>query len=319
MIGARLFGVRAARLFCAQAARCMIGRGVRLFAGWSVLWGFAALLGGPPQALGYVPSLEEVYRQIAASQPGVTRIVLESESEVFDPLGRFTPAPAEPLGADAPPPQASGRAFRRKVYWIRDRLLAVETFSLSGKRLHIYLREGPRPVQENFDPARLFDSSEVLPVYLPFLSGDPTWWRKAANFWGVAPYRVDLVRAGKGEMLYRMEDGPRRAVWVRPESLVVTRLDAALEGGETPGALTFEFAEFIMVPGSPPQGGTLSYPLTINVLLDGRLIRRTRLLRLDIDPSVQGFPITRLRKDAERILDSERLDAAVGMKAGARP
>ncbi len=277
---------------------------VRTAAAMLVLALAAAGLAGRARA--YVPSLEELYRRIAARPPAIERAIIETRSYVFDPLGVFAPgarageeAAQERAHPDAVPPQVPARQFGQRIYWLRDTFLGIETFAADGSALHFYLHEGFRPVQGDLGSSeRSFSEADVVPPYLAFVSADPGRWREALGFWGISPQRVELGRGPKGVLHFRLVDDAHRALWIARDSLRPVRLETRIEGGDRPRRLTIAFGEYLYIGDGEDE---FFYPRTVSYLLDGRLIKQTRVFTLDDNPSVQRFPITRLRKLARRV------------------
>jgi hypothetical protein len=252
-------------------------------------------VGLPTPAAAYVPGLEELYQRIAARQPAIQRAMLETRTYVFDPLFRLGRAP-EDSNLDALPPEVAERSFRQRIWWIRNTFLGIETLAEDGTLLHFYLDEGFRPVQAS-QAGRQFSETDVVHPYLPFVSADPVRWRQALTFWGLNPGTVDIARGPKGEPLYRLLEDEGKALWVEPELLRPVKLRTRLASGDGPGRqLTIEFGEFIFIGDQPNDADNFYFPRTVNFLLNGRLFKQTVLLRFEADPSLQGFPITRLRK-----------------------
>jgi hypothetical protein len=283
------------------------GRQGRRRGAWAAALLAGLLLGWPAVARAYIPSLQEIYDRIAASRPALTRAVIETRSVVYDPQGRYAPAEGGALHPDAVPPEVPGRGFRQKIYWIRNTFLGVETYAEDGKLLHFYLHEGFLPIQGGFDPARPFSEEDVIPPYLPFLAADPAEWREAIAFWGLNPQRVELARGYKGDLYFRLVEGEGRALWIDAGLLRPVRLETRLIGGAGERSLTLAFGEFFFLEDESGRGATFYYPRTINYLLDGRLFRQTVVLSFEADPSVQGFPISRLRQMAGKVQPLEPL------------
>jgi hypothetical protein len=268
-----------------------------ILAALAVLLG--AALGAPARA--YVPSLDDLYQLVAARQPALQRAMVETRSYVFDPLdasGTGTPN----ANVDAMPPALPGRSFRQKIYWIRNSFLGIETFAEDGTLLHFYLNEGFKPVEGNLTPTRSFTEADVVHPFLPFMSADPARWRQAVEFWGINPQRVEMDRGPKGEPLYRLSEGPDTALWLEPELLRPVKLQTRIAGGPQGGhLLTIEFSEFMFIGDSRNDADNFYFPRTVNFLLDGRLFKQTVVLDFEADPSVQGFPITKLRSLAAKV------------------
>jgi hypothetical protein len=267
----------------------------------------AALLVALPlaPARAYIPSLAEIYQLVAQRQPPIQRAVLETRTYVFDPLGR-SGEPVRDANPDAMPPALPERSFRQKIYWIRNAFLGIETFSEAGKLLHFYLNEGFRPVQQSLVEGRTFSEADVVHPFLPFVAVDPARWRQAINFWGLNPRTVEITRGDKGEVLYRLVEAEDKALWLDPELLRPVKLRTRLSGGPHAGStLTIEFREFMFIGNSDNDADNFYFPRTVNFLLDGRLFKQTVVLSFEADPSVQGFPITKLRGLAAKVQEQQ--------------
>lgn len=284
-------------------------RYARLLAGLGLLAMWNLFPAAPP-ARAYVPGLERIFSQIVARRPGISRAILETRSVVFDPYGLYTPGPSGLPHPDAPLPESLGRAYRQKIYWIRDRLLGIETSSESGQPLHFFLKEGYRPVQGGYDPGRVFREAEILPPYLPFLTGSAAAWRRGLSFWGLIPQKVDLVRSSKGTLFYRLAEEGGGGLWVDRERLLAKRLETIIAGGKQSRTLRIEFTEFVIMKGNNPDRPEIYYPRTINYLMDGLLIKQTRLLSFRANPSRKSFPFKRLRSTARKFRKSNGISLA---------
>jgi hypothetical protein len=272
-------------------------------------------LAAPARA--YVPSLADIYQLVSARQPALQRAELETRTYVFDPLDRSGKAPPS-ANPDAVPVALPERSFRQKIYWIRNAFLGIETYADDGTLLAFYLNEGVRPVLGNLTPTRTFSEADLVHPFLPFVAADPARWRQGVEFWGVNPQRVDIARGLKGEVYYRLVQNDEQALWVEPELLrpvkLVTRLAGGPGGGHT---LTIEFTEFIFIGNSPNDADNFYFPRTVNFLLDGRLFKQTVVESFQADPSVQGFPISRLRGLAARVQAQQPVSFVP--QPGARP
>ncbi|HKI98936.1 MAG TPA: hypothetical protein VKB51_10720 [bacterium] len=272
-----------------------------------------AILAAP--ALAYIPSLKDIYRLVAARQPAIQRAMLETRTYVFDPLGRSGKG-VPSTNPDAMPVELPERSYRQKIYWIRNAFLGIETYAEDGTLLNFYLNEGFRPVMGNLTPGRTFSESDVVHPFLAFVSADPARWRQAVEFWGINPQRVDIARGPKGEVYYRLVESEEKAVWLDPDLLRPVKLQTRLAGGPHGGhLLTIEFSEFMFIGDGPNE---FYFPRTVNFLLDGRLFKQTVVMNFDADPSVQGFPITKLRALAAKA-QPERPVSFVPQTTGARP
>jgi hypothetical protein len=268
--------------------------------GTAVVFLAALLLALPaPPARAYLPDLDELYARVSQLRAPLQRAVMETRTVVYDPLERFarTTVPRHP---DLTPPEVPARAFRQKIWWMRDGFLGIETYADDGTPLHVYLHEGVQAVQGDLTATRSFSEADVVPPYLAFASSDPARWRQAVTFWGLAPRRVELARGVKGRSYYRLAEDETRALWLEPALLRPVRLETRLVGPQEGQLLTLEFSEFILIGNSDNDAENFSFPRTTNVLLDGQLIKQTVLVRFDADTPAQRFPIARLRALAAR-------------------
>ena len=257
----------------------------------------AQIIALPAPAFAYIPGLQEIYAAIAKRGPAISRVMFETRSYVFDPIGTIQPAPAGARHADVPGPVIPARTFRQKVYWIRDTFLGIETYSESGTLLHFYWFEGLTPIQDNLDPERPFTEADILPPYLPFITGSAAQWRDALTYWGISPSTVDLIAGHKGGLYYRLLEGEGRSLWIDQAHLRPVRLETRIAGADQPQSLAIEFREFLLI-GKGTDENIVSFPRTVDYLLNGRLFKQTVLLSFRVNPSVQRFPISRLRKRA---------------------
>jgi hypothetical protein len=260
----------------------------------------AALLGALP-ARAYVPSLDEIYHLVAAHPAPLQRAMLETRTYVFDPLHRVDPVGAN-ANPDAVAPELPTREYRQKIYWIRNSFLGIETYAADGTLLHFYLNEGFLPVQGNLTAGRSFSEADVVHPFLAFVAADPARWRQAVTFWGLNPKRVEIARGDKGEVYYRLAEDEQKALWLDPELLRPIKLQTRLDGGDQGGrTLTIEFREFMFIGSSDNDAENFYFPRTVDFLLDGRLFKQIVVLHFESDPSVQGFPITKLRTLAAKV------------------
>lgn len=254
----------------------------------------------PEPAPAYLPSLEDLYADVARRDPAIRRAVLETRTYVFDPLHR-TVSSGDPH-PDAVPPELPGRSFRQKIYWIRNAFLGIETLADDGTPLNFYLHEGFAPVQGNLTPSRSFSEADVVHPFLPFLTADAARWRQAMEFWGLNPQGVELARGPKGKPLYRLYEEGGASLWLDPETLRPVRLRTTMLGPNPQGrTLTIEFSEFMFIGERDRDEENLTFPRTVSFLLDGKLFKQTVLLRFEADPSTRNFPITRLRQEAAKV------------------
>jgi len=260
----------------------------------------ASLLGAVPRAGAYEMPLAELYQRILARAPAVSRAIIDTSTTVFAAYPQ-APTGILDLPADAVPVERPERAYRQRIYWIRDRFLGVETFSATGARLNLFIDEGFQPVMFNTEPQRLFAARDVRPPFLPFLGETLAGWRAGLNDWGVLPSRYDLVQNPKGTFFYRLLDGPGRTAWVEREPLRLTRIETEVPGEERPIALTIHFVDFVFSGELDPPERNLRYPRTVDFLVDGRLFKQVNLVDVQSDPPLASFPVTRLRREAQAL------------------
>ena len=263
----------------------------------------------PASVLAYEPSLDEIISRSLGDRSYISRIIIESQSAVFDPLrvagdaGESDGAEAVRMpgvGADEPvPTREEDRAFRQTTYWARDKFLAVETFSEDGELLHFYLREALEPISVNISEERRFSELDVLIPYLPFIEGIREGWEEGLDRWGLQPATVDLVRATKGSIFYRLTEVPGKSVWLDRKRYYPVKIRTLVEGGVQPLAMTIEFSEFLLFEGTEKQ--TFGFPRTINHLLGGMLFKQTTVTSMLVNPSWRRFPLTRLRKKGRKL------------------
>lgn len=249
-----------------------------------------------PQPLwSYEPPLADIYQRILSRTPKVSRAIIRTRSRIYQALPERFPEGAGPVPGDAPPVARQEREFWQTIYWIRHRVLAVETFSGSGELLNLMLDEGFAPVLVNTDSARVFSRLDIVPPYLAFVQGTREDWTAGLRLWGVQPSGYDLVRSGKDSFFIRLQEGPGKSVWVEQEGLRPVKIKTLVDDPERPFALTIEFVDFLHVGGHNAEEKNLHYPRTTNYLVDGRLFRQTNVISLQADPRLAKFPLRRLR------------------------
>lgn len=276
--------------------RCLINMPVLLavFAGLQ----FTAF---PISAWAYEPSLEEIIARSAKDRSSFGRAIIETQSAVFDPIGAGADTgdnvrtPGVGPNEDIPEPQEA-KSFRQTIYWVRNKILAVETFSSEGELLHFYLAEVLEPISVNLTNDRLFSDIDVLNPYLPFIEDNRESWKEGLDRWGLLPSAVSLVRASKGRVFYRLAESPGKSLWLERKRYLPVRINTLVEGGIRPLAITIEFSDFILIEGVGEQ--LFVFPRTVNHLLDGVLFKQTTVTGILVNPSWRAFPLTRLRKKA---------------------
>lgn len=255
-----------------------------------------ALVSGPLSALGYVPTPAELFAQWGAQVPQVNRAILELHTTVFDPAAARPPDPEG--GAEPVWPELAERGFHQRVYWIRDTLLAVETFTPQGEPLHLYLDEGLGVTSLDLAGDRHFDPLDVLHPYLPFLGGTVTDWKRGLAEWGIVPTRVSLMPTGKGRTWYRV-GGEDAAALLIPGRLALAGLETTVLGGPQPLHLSVRFSDASLIAGESDNREELLYvPHSATVFLEERPLKVIKVARLDADPPLSAFPLERLRRAA---------------------
>lgn len=263
----------------------------------------------PPIAMAYEPPLEEIIARSLRDRSYFGRAIIETESAVYDPFAN-TQSPGNNgkvrtlgVGADEVVSELQeDKGFRQTIYWVRNRLLAVETFAMNGELLHFYLKEGLEPVSVNFSESRPFADIDLLNPYLPFIEDNREDWETGLDRWGLQPQTVSLVRASKGVVYFQLLESPGKSLWLDRIRFLPARINTLIEGDPSPLAITIEFTEFILVPGEEEQ--MFAFPRTINHLLDGALFKQTTVRSLLVNPSWRSFPLTRLRKKALAVSES---------------
>ncbi len=248
-------------------------------------------------AAAYVPTAEEIFAQLAMQAPAVSRAIFETRSVVLAPDLEAAARAAETRGGAEPELiEIPERGFRQRVYWIRDRLLAIETFSNDGEPLHVYLDEGMGAAGRALAADRHFETSDLLHPYIPFMGGSLADWRSGLAAWGIDPRRVSLVYSHKKGTLYRLgaRDGPG-AVFV-PGRFALASLETQIVGAGGPVRLTIEFSGAIILGKSKKRDKLLHFPHTVTFLLEGEPFKLTKLTAFRADPPLNAFPLERLRE-----------------------
>jgi hypothetical protein len=231
--------------------------------------------------------------------PTVTRAIFETRTLVFDPTPRAADRLADSAGAagavEPEPQEQPARGFRQRIYWMRDGLLAIETFALSGEPLHIYLDEGVEPVSRDLGAARHFEPLDVIHPYVPFMGGRPADWREALSAWGIDPWHVGMRPGYKLRNLYRLgEDGA--AAYLDPARLALVSLEARVLNGAHPIALTLNFGEWLVLGESTKREEQLNFPRVVDCFVNGRLFKQVRVTGFRPDAPLNAFPLARLRE-----------------------
>jgi hypothetical protein len=241
----------------------------------------------------------------------VSRGIIETRTLVFDAAPRADRA-GEGAGAAEPEPQElPERAFRQRIYWLRDALLAIETFSLAGEPLHIYLDEGIEPLSRDL-AARHFEPLDVIHPYLAFMGGRPADWRAALAAWGIDPWQVGMRPGYKLRNLYRLGD-EQAAAYLDPARLALVSLETQVHNGARPIALALTFSEALVLGESTKREEQLYFPRIVNFFVNGRLFKQVRTTGFRADPPLNQFPLQRLR---ELALASRLAPGAAGAQGG---
>ena len=264
-------------------------------------------------AMAYEPKLEEIIARSLRDRSYFSRAVIKTESIVYDPFSTAGNSSDKisvrtlGVGADEVVPAIQEeRAFKQTIFWVRNRMLAVETFSISGELLHFYHKEAMAPLSVNLSESRPFAEIDVLNPYLPFIEDNREDWETGLDRWGLQPQTVSLVRSTKGEVYYQLSESPGKSLWLDRIRFLPARINTIVEGDPSPLAITIEFTEFLMVPGEEEQ--LFAFPRTINHLIDGALFKQTTVSSLIVNPSWRSFPLTRLRKQAQKLADLAKVN-----------
>jgi len=276
----------------------MIPRPIPLRAA-SALLALLGLLAAPPALLAYVPSAQDLFTQLALQVPAVSRAIVDVRVLVFDPAPRQADLPSGGEASVEPEPvEQPERGFRQRLYWIRDQLSAVETFSSSGEPLHVYLNEGLAAASVDLG-ARHFENLDVLHPYLPFMGGRPDDWRQGLAEWGIQPWRVGLRPGYKLRNLYRVGMPGAPAAFLDPARLSLVGLETRILTDGAPLRLSVTFGEAVMLGENLRREEQLYFPRVASFFLNGRLFKQIRVIRAFSDPPLSSFPLARLREQAK--------------------
>ena len=257
------------------------------------------MLAGPQPARAYVPSAQDLFGQLALQVPLVSRAILDLRVLVFDPAPRQGDLPAEGEGSVEPEPvEQPERGFRQRLYWIRDQLAAVETFSNTGELLHVYVHEGVAEAVANLGATRHFETLDVLHPYLPFMGGRPDDWRQGLAQWGIQPWRVGLRPGYKLRNLYRVGMPGAPAAYLDPNRLALVALETRILTGGAPLRLSVNFGEAVLLGENLKREEQMYFPRVTSFFLNGRLFKQIRVVRALTDPPLTAFPVARLREQA---------------------
>jgi hypothetical protein len=270
-----------------------------------------AVLAGPRPARAYVPSAQDLFDQLSLQVPLVSRAILDLRVLVFDPAPRQGDLPAEGEGSVEPEPvEQPERGFRQRLYWIRDQLAAVETFSNTGELLHVYVNEGVAEGAVNLSQTRHFETLDVLHPFLPFMGGRPDDWRQGLAQWGIQPWRVGLRPGYKLRNLYRVGMPGAPAAYLDPTRLALVSLETRILTDGAPLRLSVNFGEAVLLGENLKREEQLYFPRVASFFLNGRLFKQIRVVRALTDPPLAAFPLARLREQARPLAHSLSLNGS---------
>lgn len=276
----------------------------------------------------FVPDEEQLWAFVRVGRPQITALIVETRNRVFDPAATATAdqvtefsAGESTAGMDTVPVEVPSRAFRQRIYWQAPAFLAVETLAEDGTLLHFYMEEGSEPISVSRDETRPFSLLDVWPAYLPFAGADPQAWRRGAMLWGLAPHDITLVHTSKERIIYQLA-APGAALgdglWIQRDPLRLVRFSVRVPASGMTGSgksgdpktgsgaettLTLEFGNFFLDDSVTLEGSDtpVYYPATSNYLLNGKLIRQTSTVSLQVNPTARDFPLNRLHQQAARL------------------
>ena len=272
-------------------------------------------------SLAYEPPVAEMIRRSVPSNSQVSRAIFEIRSTVYNPFrtngDEQTPVnqPGKSIkdntnqngkkqdglvGPGHLPRHTPDQDFKQKIYWVRDTLLAIETFAMDGTLLHYYFEEKYEPISFNINPERSFSNWDVVPPFIFFLSKSSASWRDGLGRWGVFPERVQVSRDHKGAVRFMMLDAPSQYAIVQRDGFRVASIHTQILGGEKPLRLELQFTEFLINGSSDQEDQAMIYPRTTNFLLDGSLVKQSVVSMIITNPSWRTFPLTRLREEAKK-------------------
>lgn len=246
----------------------------------------------------YEPPLSEIYTRILLRSPQVSAAVIKTRTIVFD-AGR-TVVSASAL-SEMPPAEVPERGFRQDIYWIRDRLLAVETFDDQGRLLHFYHDEGTGATVYNLTREREFTVLDTLHPFLPFLASTAAGWNKGLQLWGVLPTQATFHRSPKGVLSYELQEAPRKRVRVDTEHYRPALLETTVDRSNRASVLRIEFSNFLLEGDQQKPEDNLIFPGSTHFLLDGVLFKEVIVQDLRANPGLATMPITRLREKAAEL------------------
>ena len=253
-----------------------------------------------------MPSLQEFYAELAFRVPAVSRAIIETRVTVYESEadrahprdgGNRAVKPGEDI-----PDEATERGFQQRIYWIRDRLLAIETLNTAGDPIHFYMDEGLGQVAGDLTETRHFEPVDVRHPYIQFMTGSLSGWLKGMGRWGIFPTSVRLRRAYKSRVLYSLTDGEGSYAAFDPKRLQLKRIECLIEQSGQPARLSIEFGGSHIYGGKIEREKLLYFPRTVDFFIDGKPIKRITLLRLRDDPPLRDFPLIRLRKSARELV-----------------
>lgn len=246
----------------------------------------------------YEPPLSEIYTRILMRSPDVSVAVINTRTVVFD-AGR-TVVSASAL-SELAPAELPERSFRQDIYWIRDRLLAVETFDNQGQLVHFYHDEGAGATVASLAPGRDFMLLDVLHPFMPFLATTAAGWNEGLQLWGVLPTQATFHRSPKGVLWYELQEAPHKRVRVDTDFYRPALLETTIDRGNRASVLRIEFSNFFIEGGLQAPEANLIFPGTTHFLLDGVLFKEVIVRDMQANPSLNSMPITRLREKAAEL------------------
>ena len=286
------------------------------YIGWISFAASLVVFVGPNPVSAYEPQLDELIERALPTQSLVDRLIFEVTTTVFDPNAIPEKKGGIPVANEqgaTSPDAISGvvvqpeRSYFQKIYWVREKITAVETFSSSGEPLHFYFSEQFKPVSVNLGQERIFGDWDIVPAFLPFLSAKRAVWQEGLVNWGVNPEKVELLRSPKGQIFYIMQGKPRQYAKIQRDGFRVVRIASEIQGGDTRRQLHIEFSEFMMHGRWNSEVEGVFFPRTTSYLLDGKLFRQSVVTKFEANPSWRVFPLSRLREMASKHVPTQAI------------
>ena len=246
-------------------------------------------------ALAWQPSPDDVFEQMAGQADLIERAIIETHTTVYQ---------TEAQGAEkfpALPVPLPNLSYRQTIYYQQGDFLAVETNTLEGKPLHFYYRDDKREVSVSVATTRPMALMDVLHPALPWLENNMADLRAGLSFWGVLPNSIELVRSGKGRLHYRLSDSGSGEFWVDNETMTPIRLVSHVFGAQPPLRMEIEFADILKVGFYRDHNVNVSFPRTVNLLVEGVLLKQTETNLFHINPAPSKFPANALKDKAKQL------------------